>query len=323
MAASEAPGWLGEHLFFRAPLYTPECDRILLDVVRPFVERCREEGWIDAFFFVRYGDGGSHVRLRLHGVPAVLEETVRPALRAHLARVAPGVREGWPDGSGEPGALTHVARVPYEPETERYGGPDGVALAEAFFQASSEATFALLQTMGSDRSSRLGKALLAMALLTHAFVPVRAHAAVFARAYGMGYLRSLTPDDEARSEWLGAFGSGYERQAAQLCAHVDEVWERLEGGEPLSPTLDRYRAHLDGLRRRFDALCAEGRLLRAGVPFPSVAEAVDAIVPSYVHMTGNRLGVSIPEESYLAYLVARALGAPAPEPSASGAEGGR
>lgn len=317
MASADAGAWLGEHLFLNAGIYTPECDRVVLDVVKPFVERCRAEGWIDGFFFIRFGERGPHVRLRLHGDPRVLEDTVRPALRDHLSRIAPGVVEGWPDGTGEPGALTHVQTVEYEPETDRYGGPDGVRLAEDVFERSSETAFVLLSTVRGEHASRLGKALLAMVLLTHVFTADREEGAAFARRYGLNYLRALAADEEGRSAWLGAFDGGWERQAERLCAYVDDAWERLDAGESLSETLDRHHADLREVRRRFDALFDAGRLSRGGVPFASREAAVEGVVPSYLHMTSNRLGVTIHEESYLAYLVARALGGETAEAGAS------
>jgi hypothetical protein len=45
-----------------------------------------------------------------------------------------------------------------------------------------------------------------------------------------------------------------------------------------------------------------------------------AICSSYLHMMNNRLGITIQEESYLAYLITRTLQAPAPA-VAEGAEG--
>lgn len=315
-ASPEERGWHSEYLFHAGGIYSAACDAVLLEAVEPFVRVCEARGWIDRWFFIRYGEGGPHVRLRLHGVLAVLEREVAPALREHLATLYPGVAEGFPEPPSPTGSggVSHVAGVPYEPETARYGGPEGVLLAEEFFCLSSEAALDLLRgTRRDERSSRLGKALLAMVVLVHVFRGSREGAGEFAHVYGTGYLRALVPDEERRGELARAFGGGFEQQADTLTAYVEEAWSRLDSGDPLSDALDRYRAGLEEVRGRFGALLDAGRLVLSGAVVTEWERAVAGIVSSYVHMMNNRLGVAIQEESYLAYLIHRSLGgAPAP-----------
>lgn len=367
------PVWLSEYLFFTGHIYAGDCDRVVLEVMEPFVRRCQAEGWIDGWFFIRYSERGFHVRLRLHGDPDVLENTVRPALREHVRALHPDVVEDWPPlppgyagamgaapqgggaaapssseaqepaeapaaapasssseavqpaaedapapVEGTPGEVTHIKTVEYEPETERYGGPEGVRLAERFFEVSSEACLALLsRTNPNERSSRLGKGLLAMVVLVHVFRGDRDGGAEFARQYGINYLRTLVPDEERRNAWLGAFGSGFEQQAETLSMYVDEVWARMDEGDSLSEALDRYHQDLLGVREQFRVLFEARKLGRTEMVYDRWEMAVGAIVSSYVHMMNNRLGISIQEESYLAYLVVRALGKEVEVPASS------
>ncbi|HEX5724778.1 MAG TPA: thiopeptide-type bacteriocin biosynthesis protein [Longimicrobiaceae bacterium] len=321
--------WLSAYLFFGAGIYTGECDRVVLEVVEPFVRRCLEEGWIDRHFFIRYSEWGSHVRLRLHGAEEAVEERVWPALQAHVAALHPevafekpepveGAPRWFPPTQGGSSDVTHLLRVEYEPEVERYGGPEGVRLAERFFEHSSEAAYALLKkTHPTERASRLGKGLLCMVVLAHAFNDARGRAADFAHQYGINYLRSLVRDEGDRSAWLGAFGSGYDQQAEMLGEYVDEVWLRMDEGEELSEALDAYHAGLREVRGAFRGLVEEGKMLTPlGEPFASFEAAAPAITSSYWHMMNNRLGVTVQEESYLAYLIMRALGRPADAVSA-------
>lgn len=322
--ASDERGWLSAHIFFDGWVYTGECDRVAIDVAEPFVRRCEEEGWIDAHFFIRYSDVGPHVRLRLHGDRPVLENKVWPALREAVAALYPDVKDGLPTGiepgHGATGRVTHLARVEYEPETERYGGPEGVLLAEDFFEVSSELAYALLRrTDPAQRSSRLGKGVLASVVLVHAFCRDQQAAAEFASRYGTNYLRSLVPDEGARSTWVDAFTSGFEQQADNLLPYVEEMWDRLENDESLSEALDPFRDGVGEVRDQFMKLWREGLLTRGPHPLPEWEQAVSAIVSSYLHMNNNRLGITIQEEAYLAFILARALGHVAPQPGASGA----
>lgn len=315
-AADRNPdAWLSVYLFFEGWIYAAECDRLVLEVVRPFAERARREGWADAHFFIRYSEHGPHLRLRLHGDPAALAETVWPALVEHVrARDPEAEVDRLPeapvyrrDDGGAGVRVTHLARVAYEPETDRYGGPDALPVAERLFGDSSRTAYALMSGMGDQRSSRLGKGLLAMVVLLHVYTRDRARGAAFAHTYSSSYLRSVAREDEGREAWIGAFGQGYEQQAATLGEYVDEIWSRMDEGEPLSEALDDWAAALRERRAELEARFEAGRVRVPAGPAATWEGVVMAIASSYVHMMNNRLGITIQEESYLGYLIHRAL----------------
>ncbi|HEY0025898.1 MAG TPA: thiopeptide-type bacteriocin biosynthesis protein [Longimicrobium sp.] len=307
-------GWLSVYLFINGWIYAAECDQVVTDHVEPFVRRCMAEGWADQHFFIRYSEHGPHVRLRLHGRTGVLEGTAWPALVEHVRASHPSVRvdelpetPSYSRADDQPPGVTHLARVAYEPETQRYGGPDALVVAERMFQDSSDTAYALLARMGGERSSRLGKGLLCTVMACHVFCETRERATTFAQNYSTSYLRSLAREDEGRETFISAFDRGFEQQAQTLADYVNEVWERMDEGEELSEALDRYGEGLEARRAELRALFDEGRVQVAGQPVGDWQQVVRGIVPSYVHMMNNRLGITIQEESYLGYLVHRAL----------------
>ncbi|OPC79420.1 lantibiotic dehydratase [Embleya scabrispora] len=89
-------------------------------------------GHIDRWFFIRYLDPRPHVRVRLHGDPARLREVVLP----ELARRVRVMRER--------GAIRSMALDVYEPETDRYAGPDALVAAERLFTLDSRSALAQL-----------------------------------------------------------------------------------------------------------------------------------------------------------------------------------
>jgi thiopeptide-type bacteriocin biosynthesis protein len=322
----EGTRWLAVHLFYDRPgIYTADCDRVIKEVAEPFVRRAAGEGWIDGHFFIRYSEHGPHVRFRLHGAADVLDRGVWPAFQAHVRALYPDVSFDKPDvpaygpyvppeqqapAEGEM-HVTHAALIDYEPETERYGGPEGVRVAERFFEISSEAAYALLTRLGPERSSRLGKGLLTMVELFHVFTRGdRAHATRWAKQYNEGYLRGVARDEEGRGAWLGAFGSGYDAQARTLGEYVEEVWSRMDDGDSLSDALDLYRDGLLEVRGHFRELFDARRLAGPGGTYETWEQATGAVVSSYIHMMNNRLGITIQEESYLAYLIMRTMESP-------------
>ncbi len=113
-------------------LYAGEhaADVLLVDVVGPLAAELKDEGLIDRWHFLRYADPETHVRLRLHSCD--------PALWS-ARRIQTAIEQATSDG------IVRDAQVStYLPEIERYGGPCAIELAEAAFDADSEASVAIL-----------------------------------------------------------------------------------------------------------------------------------------------------------------------------------
>jgi thiopeptide-type bacteriocin biosynthesis protein len=285
--------WLSAHLHLVGSLYGAEADRVVLDVVAPVVRRCRERGWIRRAFFLRYSVGGAHLRFRLQGRPETLAGKVRGVLLDQAAdRGVPEVR--W---------------VPYEPELERYGGPAGVEVAEELFDASSRTTLALLRRLpADDRSARLGHALAAMVTGLAVFVGERALAAALAGDYGSVYLRQSVPQDERLLTMTAAFERGVARQDAALAQRVELLWQGAVEGGGLPAELEAYRGELLRVHGRLRRVFAAGGLrARRGGVLRDWGAAVRQLLPSYLHMTTNRLGVAVIDECYLSRIVAAVL----------------
>src|SRR6185436_14813110 len=108
-------------------------DRLLREVVRPVVDRALASGAANGWFFVRYADPDEHLRLRFSGDPARLSSEVLPALRD---LVEPLLADG---------RLLRFQLDTYEREVERYGGAEGIILAERVFEADSRAVLDIVE----------------------------------------------------------------------------------------------------------------------------------------------------------------------------------
>jgi thiopeptide-type bacteriocin biosynthesis protein len=131
-----APG--SEWLYVNLYCGTAAADELLRELVRPVTRELLASGAIDRWFFIRYGDPNWHLRVRLHGDPQRLLSEALPIIeRAAGARLASGQITRW-------NVDTYVREV------ERYGGPAGIALAEAAFCVDSEAALALVEAYRGD-----------------------------------------------------------------------------------------------------------------------------------------------------------------------------
>src|SRR5687767_1719493 len=81
--------WISGHLYYHESL-----DRAVLGFVHPLVVSLVKDGQIDAFFFVRYGLGGPHIRLRLRVIPGARELALAAMQQSahHFLDLAPSAR---------------------------------------------------------------------------------------------------------------------------------------------------------------------------------------------------------------------------------------
>ncbi|MCQ4045229.1 lantibiotic dehydratase [Streptantibioticus rubrisoli] len=125
--------WLYAALFCSAQRH----EEVLATQLPAFLDTLPTE--VDRWFFLRYADPrtGPHLRLRLHAPAQVLAEQVLPALHAWTARLRSH-------------SLAHrLVLDTYEPELERYGGPEAIEAAEQAFHADSRMVLAQLQLLAN------------------------------------------------------------------------------------------------------------------------------------------------------------------------------
>ncbi|MGP4111775.1 lantibiotic dehydratase C-terminal domain-containing protein [Streptomyces sp. 4N509B] len=352
--ASRPGAWQALHVYYAANPVP-----MLLSCVRPLVRELTEDGLLDGWFFINYWLEGPHVRLRLRPVSAAAEAEVRSraeravdaflAERPALYQVDSGFlnefynqlfdieftaeeRGGYTDAEGRMNLRPNnsLAWLPYEPEYGKYGGPAGVALAEWHFAHSSELVIDALRGKNLHlRTVLLGTAAQLMLVMSTAFLPEDERLTDFLDRYYAFWHRAF-PD-------TGFIGSAeYERRADEVAPGL-LTWHRrvraaAAGGEALPALLARWAEHCRELRARVVELAERGELVfrswdgSRDEPVGDPDEALERLLSPYMHMTNNRLHVTIQDEAYLSYVLGRALrapaGAPAGAPASAPAEAG-
>ena len=137
VARSFVPG--SEWLYYKIYGGVSQADRILEEAVAPLVQQLQQEQKINQWFFIRYADPDTHLRLRFHLSDVAHLEPVMQRMRAILASF------------GAAGVLANVQLSTYQRELERYGG-GSITNAETLFHHDSEATLRFLSlTEGDER----------------------------------------------------------------------------------------------------------------------------------------------------------------------------
>jgi thiopeptide-type bacteriocin biosynthesis protein len=335
MTDRHAASWLYLQVFIQETLETPFerdaliglGDELITPYVRQWVGHCRAQGWASRFFFLRYGSGGYHLRLRMLGRPDVLEESVEPYLargvadffNAHLPAL------GLPDAPLSAEDLRRMGRLRrdvYEPEYSKYGGAEGMPLAEEHFEVSSEVTIDVLE---AERASGIRRAQFVLELirvLVGAFTDSPLEQAFIYKTYTHYWV----PLERLRRNpsMAQTLESNYARQREDLVRRFDAGGAgslELKWREKSHDPFPRWRAHVTEHVARLKAMESEGRLraaqfdggeeqrrLLSEVPGIAGAPVVSLLmITNYLHMLCNRLALPPLYEVQLTYLLYRHL----------------
>lgn len=254
-----------EWLYLKIYTGTSTADGLLREVVAPIAHEAIAHGAADSWFFIRYGDPEWHLRLRFHGKPELLGGWLLPRLHAELG---PRLDDG---------RLWRVQLDTYEREVERYGGPEGMLLAESIFEADSDAVLAMIEMLEGDEGAEIRWRLAlrgADMLLTDLGVE------------GEDRMRTLRG---MRENFSREFGGG-----KGLRVQLDQKFRKE--GRSLGPLLDPagddasdFAPALAVLRRRSERLaplCAE---LRQRFAAGRLNQSIADLAPSFIHMHINRM----------------------------------
>lgn len=272
--------WLSFHAF--CPV---DRDALLLQVVQPVVAELWAEGITDRFFFVRYPEGGDHVRLRLR---IAAEVDTAPAADRAFARLRASCTE-FARTLSTPANRIEVVPAIFELEIDRYGGPRWFPCALSFFVLSSlDALRFVAQWGGEPRARQLIEIL--VRLTRQAIGGARTAAELRDLADHVVQWRPRMAPIVARADQM------FESRGAELTHRIREVLMAAAtvGATAAPGTAEANVVHARCLAAAVDGLDGEPRW---------------HALSSQMHMTANRLGLSNPEESYLSAILCRCLDA--------------
>lgn len=294
--------WVSAHLFSQGNL-----DRVLTGLVDPLLDELREQRLANRGFFLRYWDGGPHVRLRVlpscqEAAPVVrgLIEQRATAYFAHSP--APDVlsQEEYLHSAREIGAWEGVRPtermyannsvhfLPYVPEQHRYGQGATLQLVEEHFSTSSELALDLLR--GEDGTDKRE-----LAALCHLLLAWFLGADDVRELAGRQLAKASARRELGAADAMAASDARFLRRRERLLTlaatmhKVARAWPHMPDGS----SLKRWASSVRGV---VDALGADAEA-------PSAESAADLCA----HLFANRVGVRIDSEGALRYLAARAV----------------
>jgi hypothetical protein len=318
--ATSSGDWFALHVFLSEPTRS---NRFLVEWAAPQVRDRLISGRAQSWFYVRYWEGGPHLRLRLKGLSAVdraaLLTDIQAAVGPYLNPEPPG-RDAFYGAHGFDGRPVDAATLawhdegavvalPYEPEWQRYGGDGAMQVNEQLFDLSSTLATALVRASLTDPMRRMALAASVMPEFALAWRADVAAVADFFETYAgfwLGYsaaTRAFAGQMEAQAAAPSA------AQQTALAQQIAAARDGVDGAGARAPQA-LLRAGLKDAMGHFTSLHAQdrlvlpldGRLVRSAGAF---AMAVQSMLSSQVHMFNNRLGLVPAQEVVLARGIAR------------------
>ncbi|WP_179852986.1 MULTISPECIES: thiopeptide-type bacteriocin biosynthesis protein [unclassified Streptomyces] len=312
--------WVSAHLFYHG-----DQDAVIVGAVKPAVERLGRAGLVDGFFFLRYWEGGPHVRVRLRTRPEHVQE-VRSVIEesaAELYRTLPSTstltEQAYAESAAGLAALERmadydavlhpdnsVAFIDYVPETAAFGTGRSLEAVEKQFMASSVLALELI-ARGRTPGQRAMDAFAMLAANRTVFTGILPELAYQARF--------MVESGGTAAELLGApdFERHFEANKPQLRASLEQVWAATRG--VALPDASVAGSWLRTVREANDTL-VELELLGRLDAYPDfeapadVLQHINHLVPQLIverctHLMCNRLGISLAQESHLRLLLTR------------------
>ncbi|WP_165423825.1 thiopeptide-type bacteriocin biosynthesis protein [Ktedonosporobacter rubrisoli] len=327
--------WISIHIFYYGDL-----NSLLVSCVQPLIESLREQSLIERYFFIRYWQEGLHIRLRLlpmdfadhDKIKYLAEQAIsqfliqRPALYkpnpqiyAPFQRylfIAEYGREKLIETYGEHGSIplrpnNSFAYIPYEPEYDRYGGVAGVDLAEWHFEYSSAMVLKLLTRINMTVPTiALGISFQLMQYYFFELFDTEEEIIQAIETY-MKYWEKGRFAKNTKNVIDQSYKTRYEHMQTTLRHRVSQIRDYMLDSKLRQKATDvelEWSDHLHTFREKINAFIINNE------QFDTISDRnIDLthlrhkLLISYAHMTNNRIGTSIKQERYLAYLLFQAL----------------
>jgi thiopeptide-type bacteriocin biosynthesis protein len=240
-------------------------DRLLRQVVAPLVDLGVAERW----FFGLERDPELCLRVRFHGASERLHDELLPA----LTRLSGDLLESED--------LRRLALDTYEREVERFGGPEGIELAEQMFWIGSETALQVLDQLDGAAEARWLLALRGGDRVLDDLGFDLAGKVALCRELGDRLFRELRGEDKLRQ----SLGRRYRADRAKLdalWAPAEETEETEEEASGLGPALAILEQQAERARPVAAELLRRSREGRLTVAVPELAE-------NFLHKNAERL----------------------------------
>lgn len=297
--------WVSCYIFHEIKFET-----IIVQLIDPIIQNLNKSKLIRSYFFIRYWDGGPHIRLRVE----LFDKHCKDKVIFNISNFTSSYFK-----VSENNIKTILNFNDYIPEEDRYGGYKALQIAEKHFNASSEVVISSLVSnyINWDYSTAISCSLkLHIIFARAAFDDIKTSINYFKYLYEKIFINSVRLDSENKVSPLEIekvkkfFSDSFIKQEKTLNYMSNYLWnEKLT--EPYLIDWFNYckisSSELEKSERNNDLKISKWTDFREDKKISSKDQIIWSIYDGYIHMTNNRLGIYLRDEAFLAYLIMNSL----------------
>ncbi len=268
----------------------------------------------EQLFFIRYWENGPHFRLRIKigvdGSAGKIRRMIHDSCREVNEEMGVGA---MPDSR----TIVRVEEQAYMPETQRYGGEEGLLVAEAHFEASSLFVFSIAKEYDLSQYPFVMSIALQSQLvfvrycglssngildllknIMNSWLPYAIKALVKS-----GQIVEKADLQMMRADCMAYFDMSFVKSGATIMVFLQSLFDELAAVSLAEAhPLFRWQSANKIILSQLNALVVQRKL---NGPGENVKYNHRSVLSSLIHMTNNRLGVNNSDESYIAYMLIR------------------
>lgn len=316
--------WQSLHVFL---IDTEKQNQFLIKCIYPKIQKLLSEHKISQWFFMKYWEGGPHLRLRVKAISTenlvALQQQLSTEISDYCSNETFSKEDFYRDNKFDGNAVNteelpwyeegSIEQIAYEPELERYGGSHGMKVSEQLFHASSEFAVGILQESSMSITDKINLGfdllLIGYVYLSPANTSLSALMTFFEQ-YAKFYARFID-DSSIVERKLNTYAT---ENAELLEQKLTKVLSRNYTNKWFSNiALDTWLTELSVANSQWLQLIEEDKLI---TPYfnqlPKTKKmseiTISSLASSHLHMLNNRLSIVPPFEFQAALLVSLAAG---------------
>lgn len=251
-----------EWLYFKIYCGNKTAERILKEILLPFVEEGESRQVFEKFFFIRYKDEASHIRLRFYNRD-VQKQTL--LLNAVLNTLEPYLKTG---------SIHKIALDTYSREIERYT-PELIEFSESVFYADSLAVLKFISLLEGEESEkyRMLFALRGITILLDDFHFSLEEKSHFAQKLQKSFFDEFGGQPALQKQ----LNDKYRKYQKLIFSHLNPLNDEVN---EIEEAVAVFRDRSKGIQKAF---------LEYSIDAESNKEKMMHLMASYIHMFMNRL----------------------------------
>ena len=300
---SKKNNWISCYIFHNISF-----EKVLVELIKPLLVKLKKDKLVEHSFFIRYWEKGPHIRLRVLPIEDKTKIKIEKLIESVIINYF-NLTESKTEFS--------IEFNDYIQEIGRYGGSEIINIAENQFQDSSEMVLTCIHNNFNfwDYSKAISIAIQAHIIFAKKILTTVNESKLFFETLHKNWLQrtvKLNAKNEITTNEIikvnNFFINSYEKQKETINFITKKIWLEEEFEDlwliDWSLKCEKTSRQLYTEKKPF---FLKGVIFDENLKLSKDKQTLFAIYDSYIHMTNNRLGIHLRDESFIAFLIFKGL----------------